>query len=320
MANVNSDGLRSALFRLMAICLVAVLTWSCAASVGAGAGAGQEIYDSPQRAVDALIAAVRADQTADLIRIFGPEGKPLVYSGDPVADGNDRDKFVAAYDEMNKVVAEGSDRAVLVIGKDSWPFPIPLVKQGESWRFDTKAGAEEILDRRIGRNELSAIEVCRAYVDAQREYASRDHRGDGLLEYAQHFMSRSAKQDGLYWPVPMGEAPSPMGPLVASARAEGYPAGDAHAKREPYHGYYYRILKQQGKNAPGGAHDYVVEGRMIGGFALVAFPAQYGASGVMTFIVNQDGVVYQKNLGPDTATIAPQMTEFDPDPSWKALQ
>jgi hypothetical protein len=280
--------------------------------------AAQKQFDSPGQAVDALIAAVRSGRTEDLITIFGPEGKALVESGDAVADKNGRARFVASYDQGHSLAKQPDGRVTLILGKDRWPFPIPLAKRGNAWRFDTAAGAEEILDRRIGRNELSAIEVCRAYVDAQREYSSKDRNHDGLREYAQHFTSHPNQHDGLYWPAKPGEEPSPMGALVARARDEGYEHVGTRTKREPYHGYYYRILKRQGSHAPDGAHDYIVNNHMIGGFALVAFPAQYGASGVMTFIVNQDGVVYQKNLGPNTEKIARQMKEYDPDPGWKA--
>ncbi len=282
------------------------------------AAAGQRQFASPERAVAALVAAFRSGRIAELIAIFGPQSKSLVESGDPVADRNGRARFVASYDQGHSFVTQPNGEITLIIGKDRWPFPIPLVKVGGSWRFDTAAGFEEIVDRRIGRNELSAINVCRAYVDAQREYSYADRNKDGTHEYAQHFMSRPNQHDGLYWPAKPGEEPSPMGALVARARDEGYGITGKHAKREPYHGYYYRILKRQGSHAPGGAHDYIVGKHMIGGFALVAFPAQFGASGVMTFIVNQDGVVYEKNLGPDTERVARQMKAYDPDSSWKA--
>jgi hypothetical protein len=251
-----------------------------------------------------------------LVKVLGPAGKRLVYSGDPVADKEGRARFVAIYDEMHKVNPVGDARAELAIGKDAFPFPIPLVKQGSTWRFDTAAGAAEVLARRVGRNELNAIEVCRAFVDAEREYAAKSLGGGVLADYAQRFNSRPGKHDGLYWPAAAGEAESPMGPLVAAAQAEGYDGGALHPKRAPYHGYYYRILKRQGLNAPGGAYDYVVNGHMIGGFALIAYPAKWGDSGVMTFAVNQDGVVYQKNLGRDTAAIARRITGFDPDATW----
>jgi hypothetical protein len=302
----------------IASALVSPWAPSLALAADAPAAGQQETFGSPQQAVDALIAAARSGRTADLLKIFGPDSKKLVVSGDAVADKNARNRFVAAYAMASKIENEGDAKAVLIIGSEEWPFPIPIVKQGHAWHFDTKAGEQEILDRRIGRNELSAIEVCRAYVDAQRDYASKPRTADGLIEYAQRFMSTPGEHDGLYWPVEPGEEESPMGPLVAKARAEGYGVKSAQGKRTPYHGYYYRILKQQGKHAVGGAYDYVVRGHMIGGFALEAFPASYGASGIMTFIVNQDGVVYQKNLGPDTATLARKLTAFDPDATWKA--
>jgi hypothetical protein len=274
------------------------------------ADAHQTVFKSPEAAVDALVAAARSDRTAALQRMLGPEGGKLVVSGDPVADKTGRVKFVAAYAKQHAINRTGDQKAVLVVGDEQWPLPIPIVQQGGKWRFDTKAGEEEILARRIGRNELSAIEVCRAYVDAQREYASKDRNKDGILEYAQRFMSTKGKEDGLYWQVKPGEPESPMGTLVASAQAEGY-------QRAPYHGYYYKILKSQGKDAPGGAYSYMAKNRMIGGFAMIAFPAQYGNSGIMTFLVNQEGVVYEKNLGPKTASIAGAIRAFNPDATWK---
>jgi hypothetical protein len=297
----------------LAACAAACLAPPAAARAG-------ERFDTPEQAVQALVAATRAGAPAQLLKVLGSDGRKLVFSGDAVADKLGRERFVAAYDAGHEIERQGADRAVLALGEKRWPFPIPIVEQGAKWRYDTRAGAEEILDRRIGRDELSAIEVCRAYVDAQREYAATVGRQGGLAEYAQHFKSNPGKRDGLYWPVGAGEAESPMGPLVASARAEGYPAGEAGARRPtPYHGYFYRILKAQGPHAADGARSYVVGGRMVGGFALVAFPARYGDSGVMTFVVNQDGVVYQKNLGPRTAAIARRMEVFDPDPSWSRV-
>jgi hypothetical protein len=277
----------------------------------------QRAFASPEQAASALVAATRAGRTAELQRILGPAGRKLVVSGDPVADKNGRARFVSAYDTMNSIDRQGDDKAVLIIGEEHWPFAIPIIRQGKAWRFDTKAGAAEILARRIGRNELNAIEVCRAYVDAQREYASKDRNGDGLLEYAQKFVSSPGQQDGLYWPAKPGEEASPIGPLVALARAEGYGGKRRRGGGSPYHGYYYQILKRQGPGAAGGAHDYIAKGRMIGGFALVAFPASYRASGIMTFMINQDGVVYEKNLGPNSAALARRMTIFNPDATWK---
>jgi len=285
---------------------------------GMAAGShGQSHFDSPEQAVKVLIDASRAGQSRELLKILGHDGRKLVFSGDPVADKLGREKFVAAYDKANQIEPQGPERSVLVIGEKQWPFPIPLVKLGAVWHFDTQAGVEEILNRRIGRNELGAIQVCRAYVDAQRDYAAQVPQSGGLLEYAQHFMSGPNKRDGLYWPAAAGEPESPMGALVASARAEGYSAGkDSQRHHEPYHGYFYRILKRQGKHAPDGARDYLVDGRMVAGFALIAFPARHGDSGIMSFMVNQDGVVYQKNLGRDTESVARKMTNFNPDPSW----
>jgi len=294
---------------------IAAALWLCPVTDGLAAAAKQQSFASPEQAVTALVAAVRTNNRDALLKIFGPAGKDLIFSGDAVADRNGRTHFLAAYAAMNRIDQQGA-RATLVLGPDAWPFPIPLERRGKIWRFDTKAGREQILDRRIGRNELAAIEVCRAYVDAQREYASQDRNGDGILEYAQHFMSGPGLHDGLYWPAASGEEQSPMGELVADARAQGYEGRQGANKPAPYQGYYYRILTGQGPSAPGGASEYIVKGHMIGGFALVAFPAKWGDSGIMTFIVNQDGVVYQKNLGPDTAALAARMTLFDPDASW----
>ena len=294
-----------------AFCVAAALAvLVAAASPALAAAVRQKTFPSPDAAVEALVTAVRADRTADLIKIFGPEGKKLVVSGDAVADKQGREKFATAFGEKHEIETAADGTATLVIGDNQWPFPIPIVQRSGRWQFDTQAGEQEILSRRIGRNELDAIEVCRAYVDAQREYASRDRNGDGILEYAQKFTSAAGKEDGLYWQPQPGQPESPMGPLVARAHAEGYAV-------QPYHGYYFRILKGQGKDAPGGTYSYMAKDRMIGGFALVAYPAQYGASGVMTFIVNQDGAVYEKNLGRNTAAIARRMAVFDPDVSWK---
>ena len=275
-------------------------------------------FASPEEAFGKLADAIKANDEAGVLKILGSDAKPLVSSGDPVADKNLRGKFTAEYTEANKIEKKGDDRSILVIGNDEWPFPIPVVKVGAVWRFDVKAGKEEILNRRIGANELSAIQVCLAYVDAQREYASKDRNHDGFLEYAQLFLSSPGKQDGLYWPAENGAEESPMGPDMVRAQAQGY--NFKQGERAPYHGYYYKILKAQGPSAPGGAQDYVVRGHMMGGFALVAYPAQYGNSGVMTFIVNYDGVVYEKDLGTNTAAIAGKMTRYDPGKGWAKAQ
>ena len=269
-------------------------------------------FASPQAAIDALVAAVKSGNADEVTAVLGPEGRDLASSGDPVADETARLRFITAYDESHELKLEGSSRAILRVGKDDFPFPIPVVEHAGAWKFDTKADAEEILDRRIGENELSAIKVLRAYVDAQHEYAEADHDGKGV-QYAQRLMSSDGKQDGLYWPA-TGDTESPLGPLVGEARAEGY---KTHSDGpHPYHGYLFRILTPQSKDAAGGERDYVIGGRMLGGFGLVATPAEYGNSGVMTFIVNQDGIVFQKDFGPDTSELAAAMHSFNPDGSW----
>jgi hypothetical protein len=219
---------------------------------------------------------------------------------------------------MTRLEKDGDDKVALIFGREDWPFPIPLVRDQAGWSFDTAAGEQEILARRIGRNELGAIDVCRAYVQAQRNYASADHDGTGVMKYAQHIASTPGKRDGLYWPAVEGEPLSPFGPLVASAVAQGY--SKKADKPTPYHGYLFRVLTAQGPHAPGGAYSYIVNGNMIAGFALVAYPVDYGNSGVMTFIVNQQGVVYQKDLGDDTGAIAAKMTLYDPDQSWEKVE
>jgi hypothetical protein len=235
-----------------------------------------------------------------------------------VADKSSRERFLRAYEEASTLERSGDAKAVLGVGKDSWPFPVPIVKGAAGWRFDSRQGREEILNRRIGRNELNAVQAMLAYVDAQREYYLRNPSGDKLLHYAQKFASSPGKRDGLYFPTKAGERPSPLGPLFASAKARGY-AKAAGGQPISYHGYRYRVLKGQGPSAEDGAYDYIAQGRMIGGFALVAWPAAYGNSGVMTFIVNHRGVVYEKDLGPDTANAAQKIARFNPDRSWKRL-
>ncbi len=279
----------------------------------------QRTFASPEEAVKAFVEALKSNDVKALEAILGSGGRDLVSSGDPVADEAVREKFLRRYGEKNKLEVTET-KAVLNLGNDDWPFAIPISKKDALWRFDAKAGREEILARRIGQNELSAIQVCLAYVDAQREYALKDRDGDALLEYAQKFRSDPGKKNGLYWDVKEGEGQSPMGSLFAAAQKKGYSAKAAGGKPIPYYGYYYRILKGQGKNAPGGAYDYMVKGNMIGGFALVAYPAKYASSGVMTFIVNHDGVVYQKDLGKNTEKAAQAMKLFNPDSTWKKVQ
>jgi hypothetical protein len=278
----------------------------------------QRTFATPSAAVNALITANRGNHIGELLSILGPESAKLIHSGDPVADKGARARFVASYDAAHKFEFDGDSKAILIVGTDEWPLPIPIIRHHGRWRFDTRAGEEEILNRRIGRNELTVIAVCRAYVVAQREYATKKLGLGGTAEYAQHFMSKVGERDGLYWPVKEGEEESPLGPLIAQARAAGYRPGTPHLKPRPYYGYYFRILTRQGPNASGGAKDYVVNDRMTGGFALIAYPATYGDSGIMTFIVNQNGIVYEKNFGPDTTRIAAAIMHYDPDGTWQA--
>jgi hypothetical protein len=299
--------------RLVAI---AVVTLSLTAGWGAPTadGAAQRRFDSLEEAERALVDALRKGDDNALGAIFGPGARGLVSSGDPVRDRQVRERFVALYDEQHRLEA-GGGKVVLVVGREEFPLAIPIVPDGPWWRYDTAAGREEIVNRRIGQNELNTIQVCLAYVDAQREYYLRNPDKNSLLQYAQSFASTPGKHDGLFWRTKEGEPPSPLGLLVVRAKAEGY--AKTSSGPVPYWGYYFRILTAQGKDAPGGAYDYLAQGRMIGGFALVAYPAQYGSSGIMTFIVNHDGVVYEKNLGPSTAAIAKAMKQFNPDSTWK---
>lgn len=280
----------------------------------------QKSYVSPEEAVKALVDAVKANNNDELLAIFGPGSEDIISSGDEVDDKTHRERFVSAYAEMNKLEKEAPDKVVLHVGSRDWTLPIPIVKKGEPWIFDTNAGREEILNRRIGRNELNVIEVLNAYVDAQHEYASKDRDGNGSLEFAQKLVSTNGKHDGLYWEAKEGEEMSPFGPLAAKAAKEGYDVKAQSDESSPYHGYFYKILKGQGKNARGGQYDYVVNGKMVLGFALVAYPAKYRSSGIMTFIVNQEGVVYEKDLGMDTAKIVESMKRYDPDSTWKKLR
>ena len=289
------------------------------AGTPANAAAKQEGFASPEEAVKAFTAAMRSHNDKELLSILGPEAKELIFSGDAVKDRQGREGFIGKYDKKNSLVHEG-EKMVLVIGEKDWPFPIPLVKKGDQWFFDTKAGREELLNRRIGENELSTIQTMLAIVDAEREYAMKDRNGDGVLDYAEKFMSDPGKKNGLYWETKEGEDESPLGQLVADARDKGYTKAGVKQKPIPYHGYYFGMLKQQGTHAPEGAFEYVVNGKQIGGFAVVAHPATYGNSGVMTFLVNHDGVVYQKDLGTNTAKIAKAMKAFDPDSSWKKVK
>jgi hypothetical protein len=315
------------------ILLLATLFFAVTARAGSGgapADAPPRLFPAPEQAAQALTEAAKAQDQATLAAIFGANYQMLL-SGDETQDHRELELFADAINKSAILEKSGTDKYTLTIGGDNWPFPIPIVKQGDLWHFDTSAGMEEILNRRIGKNELSAIATCRAYVLAQWEYFTEgDHDNDGVAEYAQHFISAPGRKDGLYWDTAEGETPSPMGELVSAARAEGYRVGrdgqighetnQAAPHRHPYHGYYFRILKRQGGHAPGGKYVYVINGNMIAGYALIAYPDKWGSSGVMTFIVNQQGRVYEKNLGPNTLKIAGAITEYDPDPSWALVK
>lgn len=299
----------------VSLALVLLMAQGCKSKTQPKAG-----FDSADKAVDALVAAARAQDTEQLKKVLGPGSDDVVSSGDKVADEDLVKTFLKSYDEKHQLVPGKEGAMTLVIGNNDWPMPIPLVQDNGIWRFDTEAGKEEILNRRIGRNELDAIQSCLAVLDAQREYVSHDRDANGLREYAARFISESGKKNGLYWPTAEGEPPSPLGPLAAEAAEEGYSASQPTAGPRPYHGYCFRILTSQGANAPGGAMDYMVNGRLIGGFAIVAWPAEYDNSGVMTFIMNHDGTVYQRDLGEDTAKTAASMGAYDPGPEWKKVE
>jgi hypothetical protein len=278
------------------------------------AALAQQSFKTPDEAVDSLVAAARAHDSKALTRVLGRRATDIIDSGDPVSDMETRRAFFTAFDAKHRVAVSDGKTATLLIGPDDWPFPIPLVEQSGSWQFDTDTGRREILYRRIGRNELAAIMASLAYVDAQNDYAAMDAARGGMGVYAQKIASSPGKKDGLYWATKEDEAESPLGAFVAAASRSGRVAAG-----EPFHGYYYRILTRQGPKAPGGEHDYIVRGKMIGGFGLVAWPAEYGNTGVMTFVVNQDGDVFQKDLGERTDRIAAGMASFNPDQTWKKV-
>jgi hypothetical protein len=273
-------------------------------------------FASAEHAMSEFAQAIAAGNLPLLRSMLGQEGDAILKSGDPVEDREARERFSQAYAESHKLEYRNDSSAWIVVGTDEWPFPIPIVKRKEAWYFDAKAGKSELLNRRIGRNELHTMQSVLAYVDAQQEYYLRNPDNDPLLHYAQRFVSTPGKRDGLYFPTKPGEKPSPLGPLFDARRAQGYVSQEG-GKPAPYHGYQYRILKGQAAQAPGGGYSYVVNGKMLGGFALVAYPATYGNSGVMTFLVNHDGVVYEKDLGPDTVAIAQKMNRFAPDGTWR---
>ena len=278
----------------------------------------QRMFASPEEAVKALRAAAETKDKPALSEIFGPLFQELI-TGDEVQDANHAQRFATALAQGCKSVKVGEDKITLEVGTNSWPMPIPLVKAGGQWHFDTAAGKEEIINRHIGKDELHAIGVCRAYVTAQRQYASTSPDAGGGTKYAQKFKSTPGKKDGLYWPAAENEPASPFGPLVAAAHAEGY-GKHKGAGPQPFHGYYFRILTRQGKAAPGGKMNYLSNGNLTGGFALVAYPEHWDQSGIMTFIVNQDGKIYQRNFGDNTPRIAGAMKEYNPDSAWTLVQ
>lgn len=288
-----------------------IATLLCAATSVVSA---QQAFNTPDEAASALVEAAKTGDRKAVVTVLGPDGGDIVSSGDEVADIATRQKFIAAYEAKHQIAMEGDNKAVLVIGPEDFPVPIPLVRKDGRWHFDTVAGRQEILARRIGKNELDAIQSSLAYVDAQDEYADRS--GAGVNVYAQRIISQPGKKDGLYWPASQGEEASPIGELVAQATAQGYRVGGG---RTPFNGYYFKILTKQGSAAPGGELDYIIGGKMIGGFALVAYPAEYQNSGVMTFIVSHSGEVFQKDLGPDTARFAERMSSYNPDKSWQRV-
>ncbi|WP_306535161.1 DUF2950 domain-containing protein [Geobacter sp.] len=300
---------------LLPLLAILIILATGAPVLAASAKTSQKSFASPEEALNSLVVALKNHDKKNLLAILGPGAREIVSSGDPVADKAGREQLVKLHEE--KVVIEGADsgKAVFSLGNEDYPFPIPVVKKGNAWRFDAKAGKEELLNRRIGRNELKVIEVLHAYADAQREYAAKDRTGEGVGEFAQKIRSTPGKRDGLYWATKEGEEESPLGPLAAQAADEGY-----SKENTALYGYRYKVLKAQGPHAEGGAFDYVVNGRMVLGFGLVAYPAQYGASGIMTFIVNQNGIVYQKNLGRNTAKVATKMPHYDPDETWKKVE
>lgn len=279
----------------------------------------QRHFQSPEQAVERLLAAARADDKDALVALFGPDADVLISSGDPVADQRGRERFVKACEQKIELEIVDASQQILIIGERNYPFPIPLVRQNDGWSFDTAAGMDELLNRRIGRNELHTIKVMRAYTEAQREYAAIT-RDDGVAVFARYLASHQGERDGLYWPQQEDAPESPFGPLIAKATAKGYHAGEQDGFADPFYGYYYTILTAQGDHADGGAFDYIVDDKMVLGFALLAYPARYGASGIMTFMVNQEGAIYEKDLGEDTAGLASQISLFDPDPSWQHYQ
>ncbi len=276
----------------------------------------QQDFESAEAAVQALAAAVQSEGSGALLEVLGEQAEPVLNSGDPVQDQNSRARFLQAYASGHNLQTDAAGVITLEVGTDAWPFPFPIVQRDGRYRFDSAAGVDEVINRRVGSNELATIQSCLAFVDAQREYYARNAEREPLLHFAQKLTSTAGRKDGLYWPTSGDEVPSPLGEAFARARSEGYFKEDA-AGTAPFHGYVYRLLTSQGSNAAGGAYDYMVRDKLLGGFALIAFPVEYGISGVMTFIVSHDGVVFSKDLGRTTATGVQLIETFDPDPSWQ---
>ncbi len=301
--------------------VIGIVAAMLAAAMVSGCGAQPETHSSfatPEEAVTALVSALEQSDQATLGKLLGPGSDEIISSGDPVADKADRDGFVASYREKHELVADGDSKRILQIGAADWPVPVPVVKRDGRWYWDGAEGADEVIYRRVGENELGAIAVALGFYEAQLEYAAEGRDGNPPGVYAQKLLSDPDRQNGLHWPTAEGEPPSPAGPFVATASAEGYRSG-AEGQRVPYHGYFYRSLYGQGPSANGGAMNYFSDGLLTGGFALIAWPADYGASGVTTFMINKDGVVFQKDLGEDTAAIVEKIQDFDPDSTWQAL-
>jgi len=309
---LNFDKFQSANLPILAA--VAILLTACFPIRSRAQQPGQKTFSSPEDASNALVTAAQNNDEKAMLDILGPDGKQIVSSGDEAEDAESRANFVRRYEQMHRLMKEPDGTTVLYIGAENWPTPIPLVNHGNSWYFDTEAGKKEILYRRVGRNELSAISVCQELVAAQKEFYSAQHN-----EYAKEIFSNEGQHNGLYWKAAEGEPQSPVGPLVASAFAEGY-AKSQDGSAVPYRGYYYRMLTRQGKNGPGGAKSYIVNGKLVEGFAFAAYPAEYRSSGVMTFIVNEDGIVYQKDLGKKTEVLAKALKEYNPNSSWQKAE
>jgi len=302
----------------MLVLLTALFSLSTTAASPGQKTIKPQTFPTPEAAVNALVDAARRDSDRDLIKIYGSAGEDLVNSGDAVQDAKRRAGWIKEYDVAHAIVLKYPDEAELVMGKDHWPFPVPIVKVGKRWVLDAEAGREEILNRRIGDNELNTMKVLQAYVEAQREYYAVDYDQDEVMEYAQRVVSTEGRRDGLYWKTGEDDDPSPMGPLMADATGEGYAAESL--KTTPYHGYQFRVLKAQGSDAAGGSYSYLVGDNMVAGYAMVAWPADYGNSGIMTFLVNANGTIYQKDLGEKTGEMAASMKEYDPDATWSRAQ